>query len=78
MFAVSATESWWALAGVALRGVSAGPAVSAGLILTSLCRCLTMRAMPAFGTLTTVTKRPHVLQTDHNTILLIPQERMLF
>lgn len=61
MFTVSATEPWRALAGVALGGVSAGPTMSAGLILTSLGRSFTMRTMPAFGTLTVVAECSRVL-----------------
>jgi hypothetical protein len=72
VFTVSATEPWRALAGIAPGGVNAGPTMPAGLILTSLGRCLTMRTMPAFRTLTVVAECPRVLQINHNTILLTP------
>jgi hypothetical protein len=67
---ISTIEPWGTLAGVALGGVTAGPPMPARLILASLCRHLTMRAVPAFGTLTAIAARAIVLEIEENTIII--------
>lgn len=63
---VGATESWGTLAGVALGSITADPSVPAGLILASLGRRLTVRAMPALRAVTPVAARSTVLETEEN------------
>jgi hypothetical protein len=63
---VGATESWGTLAGVALGSITTDPSMPAGLILASLGRRLTVRAMPALRAVTTVAARSTVLETEEN------------
>jgi hypothetical protein len=69
---VNATEPCRTFTGVALGGFTAGRPILTGLILASLGRSLTVRAMPAFGTLTMVGACPIVLETEQNPVIKIP------
>jgi hypothetical protein len=77
VLAVGATEPWWTLARVALGSITAGPSMSAGLVVTSLGRRLTVRAMPALRALAAVATCSIVLETQIQSVLFPSEQQCI-